>query len=273
MTGTEIPVGEDDLQAAIDGRLTPERRAAVDAFLADHPDLAERVAEDIRLRDALRARLAAKHAEPIPTRLRVATLRAARRARLLAHARTIAAALVVFVAGAGTGALATRTLAPTPGVVAHVPAPAVVVAADAGAAHRTFVVEVAHPVEVDAAREAHLMQWLSKRLGRRLAAPDLSRFGWRLMGGRLLSVDTGAAAQLMYEDPDGRRLTVFVRASAGEETAFRFRRDGDTSTFAWIDRGFGFAVTAATDRERLLPVAEAVYHGFEGTAPPATGRG
>ena len=35
------------------------------------------------------------------------------------------------------------------------------------------MVEVAHPVEVGAAQEAHLLQWLSKRLGRKLAAPDL----------------------------------------------------------------------------------------------------
>ena len=76
----------------------------------------------------------------------------------------------------------------------------------------------------------------------------------------------------MYEDAGGRRLTVYVQASRGEETAFRFRRDADTSTFAWIDRGFGFAVTAGLDRESLLPIAEAVYHGFEAPAAAAAPR-
>ena len=36
----------------------------------------------------------------------------------------------------------------------------------------------------------------------------------------------------------------------------------DAATFAWIDRGFGFAVTAPATREELLPIAEAVYRRF-----------
>ena len=113
-------------------------------------------------------------------------------------------------------------------------------------------------------QEAHLLQWLSKRLGRKLTAPDLSRFGYRVMGGRLLPGGSGAAAQLMYDDASGRRLTIYVRATEGTETAFRFQKEGEAATFAWIDQGFGFAVTATGTREELLPIAEAVYRGFEG---------
>ena len=138
-------------------------------------------------------------------------------------------------------------------------APTTSIAQGATAAFRTFVVEVAHPVEVGAAQEAHLLQWLGKRLGRPLAAPDLSRFGYKLMGGRLLPAGSAAAAQLMYDDASGRRLTVYVRAASGTETAFRFQKEGEAATFAWIDQGFGFAVTATATRDELLPIAEAVY--------------
>jgi len=93
-------------------------------------------------------------------------------------------------------------------------------------------------------------------------APDLTPFGYKLMGGRLLPGNGGAAAQLMYDDATGKRLTLYVRAAAGSETAFRFQREGDAATFAWIDQGFGFAVTAPATREELLPIAEAVYRGF-----------
>ena len=117
-------------------------------------------------------------------------------------------------------------------------------------------------MEVGVAQEAHLLQWLSKRLGRKLEAPDLTPFGYRLMGGRLLPGGSGAAAQLMYEDSTGKRLTLYVRAADGTETAFRFQQDGDAATFAWIDQGFGFAVTATASREELLPIAEAVYKGL-----------
>ena len=124
------------------------------------------------------------------------------------------------------------------------------------------MVEVAHPVEVASAQQAHLLQWLSRRLGKPLVAPDLTPYGYTLMGGRLLPGDGSAAAQLMYDDASGKRLTLYVRAAEGSETAFRFQREGDAATFAWIDRGFGFAVTAPVAREELMPIAEAVYRTF-----------
>ncbi|MFN4016780.1 MAG: anti-sigma factor family protein [Reyranella sp.] len=260
MTGKAFPIGEDELQAFVDERLDGERRAAVEAHLASHPELAERVALERRQRAILRSRLEAKFAEPIPARLRIAQLRAARRSSWTrVWPRAAAAAIALFAAGVTAGWFANRI---APSTLA--PAPTVSVAQGAKAAYRTFVVEVAHPVEVGVQQEAHLLQWLSKRLGRKLAAPDLSPFGYRLMGGRLLPGGSGAAAQLMYDDASGRRLTIYVRATEGTETAFRFQKEGDAATFAWIDQGFGFAVTATATREELLPIAEAVYRGFEG---------
>lgn len=258
MSETRVPIGEDDLQAFIDGQLSGSRRAEVEAYLAAQPEVAARVAEDRRLREALRARLQPIFDEPIPARLRVSGIRAARRGRGLARLRAAAAALAIFCAGAGGGWLAhgtaaPQTAAPRPMAIAH----------EATMAYRTFVVEVAHPVEVRAAQQDHLMRWLSKRLGRRLAAPDLSALGYRLMGGRLLPAGDLAAAQLMYDDAAGNRLTLYVQAAHGTETAFRFAQMGEDATFAWIDKGFGFAVTARTPRAALLPVAEAVYRAFE----------
>jgi anti-sigma factor RsiW len=251
--------GEDDLQAFIDDRLDATGRAAVEAYLAVHPEIRERVATERRQRTALRGQLAAKFAEPIPARLRIANIRASRRGHWTGWMRSAAAALVIFGAGAAGGWFA-NGLAPASAPAA----PTTSIAQGATAAFRTFVVEVAHPVEVSVAQEAHLLQWLGKRLGRPLAAPDLSRFGYRLMGGRLLPAGSAAAAQLMYDDASGQRLTVYVRAASGTETAFRFQQEGDAATFAWIDQGFGFAVTAIAGRDELLPIAEAVYRGFEG---------
>lgn len=269
MIGDSSPIGDDDLQSLVDERLSPERRRIVETWLVDHPDVAARVEAQRADREALRARLAAKAIEPIPARLRVATLRSSRRLRFLHGAASIAAGLALFVAGVLIDRLA-LTLAPGPAApiaqsaqALPPPARADRLAGIAEVAHRTFVVEVAHPVEVDASREAHLVQWLSKRLGRPLAAPDLAPFGWKLMGGRLLTAGEGPAAQLMYEDGSGHRLTVWITAGEEGRTAFRYRADGTNSTFAWIDDGFGFAVTAPLDRERLLVIAEAVHHRLD----------
>jgi anti-sigma factor RsiW len=249
------PLGDDDLQALIDDRLAGDRRTMVEAYVSAHPDIEARIAVERGQRDLLRVALSAKFAEPVPAHLRVAHIRAARRAAWRGRLGRAAAAVLLLAAGAAGGWLAHDRLPRD-----TVPA---VVTRDAVAAYRTFTVEVAHPVEVDASNEAHLVRWLSKRLGRALSAPDLTRFGFRLMGGRLLSARDGAAAQLMYQADDGRRLTIYVQAADGAETAFRFRQEGETGTFAWLDQGFGFAVTAQSDRRELLPIAEAVYHSLD----------
>jgi anti-sigma factor RsiW len=256
---SDVPFVEDELQAYVDGRLTEARRAAAEAYLAQHADVRERVALEMRQRASLRGQLEGKFAEPVPPRLWIANIKAARRAILLRRLRAVAAGMLIFAVGAGTGWIAADHEAI---VSASNPPATTGVAQNATAAYRTFVVEVAHPVEVASAQEGHLLQWLSRRLGKPLVAPDLSPFGYRLMGGRLLPGNGSAAAQLMYDDPSGRRLTLYVRAAEGSETAFRFQREGDAATFAWIDRGFGFAVTAPVPREELMPIAEAVYRTF-----------
>lgn len=255
MTTNDGPIVEDDLQAHVDGRLPDARRVLVEAYLAQHPEVRDRVTLDIRQRNALRGQLESISAEPVPPRLWPSAIQAARRATMMRRLRAIAAGALLFVVGVGTGWFAAYRETPAP-------PPTASIAQNAGAAYRTYVVEVAHPVEVASAQEAHLLQWLSRRLGKPLAAPDLSPFGFRLMGGRLLPGNGSAAAQLMYDDASGKRLTLYVRAAEGGETAFRFQRDGEAATFAWIDRGFGFAVTAPVPREELLPIAEAVYRRF-----------
>ncbi|MBX3539559.1 MAG: anti-sigma factor [Chelatococcus sp.] len=257
MNGLQAPIGEDDLQSFVDGRLGGERLAAVENYLEANPDIRSRVSLEKQQRSALRSALQAKFSEPVPARLRIAAIRTARRQLWRRRIAGAAAALVLMAAG-GAGGWFAR------GQSTALALGTTVVTRDAVAAYRTFVVEVAHPVEVGAAQEAHLIRWLSKRLGRPLKAPDLTQFGFHLMGGRLLSTDAGAAAQLMYETTGGRRLTVYVQATQGVETAFRFRQDGDAATFAWLDQGYGFAVTANSNRSELLPIAEVVYQSLDG---------
>jgi anti-sigma factor RsiW len=149
---------------------------------------------------------------------------------------------------------------------------------DAIAAHRTFSVETRHPVEVGANEEAHLVQWLSKRLGHRLIAPDLTPLGFRLMGGRLLSADTGPAAMFMYENGKGTRLSCYyISADVAGETEFQYREQNGISAFYWVEDGLAYAIAANADRDLLLKVAEIVYQvnspdGAKAKIPPAPGK-
>lgn len=251
-------VTEDELQARIDGRLKSERMSAVDAYLAAHPEIAERVSQYAEQRQALREAFGGRSGGPVPSRLRVDHLLAERRRRRHRQLARVAAAALFLVLG-GIGGWTARDF--LPGLTAS--ASAVLARAvfdDAIAAHRTFSVETRHPVEVGAGEEAHLVQWLSKRLGHRLIAPDLTSLGFRLMGGRLLSADRGPAALFMYENGKGTRLSCYLLAvTDGGDTEFKFREQDGTSAFYWVDDGLAYAIAANAERDLLLKVAEIVY--------------
>lgn len=253
-------VHEDELQAHVDGRLDPARDAEVRAWLAQHLEEAARVEAYAVQRDALRSRLRDRHDDAVPRRLQLDVLRQRRRSMLARRFGSLAAGLALLLAG-GAG-----------GWLAHAPGPdrtASPLTEAAAEAHITFVTDLRHPIEVTAAQEGHLVQWLSNRLGRPLRVPDLAGLGFRLMGGRLLPGGAGPAAQFMYDDDHGTRLTVYVQTDPGDkETSFRVvERDG-LAGFYWVDQGFGYAVMARTGRGRLLPVAEAVWRQIGPPAPP-----
>jgi anti-sigma factor RsiW len=132
----------------------------------------------------------------------------------------------------------------------------------AAVAHVVYSPEVRHPVEVAAEQQEHLVQWLSKRLGKPLKVPDLQTEGYALLGGRLLPGDSGTRAQFMYQNAAGERLTLYIGAVNGDtpkETAFRFHEEQGTSSFYWIDQGFGYALSGPLPKERLLGLSNLVY--------------
>ena len=262
MTGRR-PIGEDDLQAYVDGRLAPELRESVEAYLRNNEAETSRMVADRDQREMLRARLTFKVSEPIPARLRVANILTERRSRARRRLGAVAAAVTWLAVGGGVGWAANEWLARSGPALPSQQRPDVA-AVDAITAYRTFVVETAHPVEVRSDQEAHLVQWLSRRLGRPLSAPDLTKQGFRLMGGRLLPAGEKPAALFMYDDDQGTRLTLYVRpGGAGDQTAFRFEAQGDVAAFSWVDQGLSYVVTAKVDRSRLLDITEAVYRQFE----------
>jgi anti-sigma factor RsiW len=153
-----------------------------------------------------------------------------------------------------------------PESIAHMPR-------DAALAHVVFTPEQRHPVEVDAAHADHLVKWLSKRLGSELKAPDFSAQGFELLGGRLLSGGNGPVAQFMYQSPDQRRVTLYVRreapANAGRsslnsmDTGFRHANENGIEVFYWIDRNLGYALSGAIARAEMQHLADAAYHQIE----------
>ena len=254
------PIGDDDLQAWVDRRLPPDRRDAVEAYLAAHPDVAGRLARYVVQDTGLVAALQPKFEEPIPARLRIDALLARRRSRMTGHLAKAASLLLVAGLGAAAGwaghgwtSQGTQLRAAT---------------ANAVAAYETFTVEARHPVEVRADEGAHLVQWISNRLERPITPPDLSPLGWRLMGGRVLPTAHAPAAQLMYDDDHGTRLTVYVQPMGIDGEEFRYTQKGEIRTIVWAERRLALVVTGKVSEAGLMAVAKRVRDGVGAGGEP-----
>lgn len=136
-------------------------------------------------------------------------------------------------------------------------------ARDAALAHVVYTPEVRHPVEVTAAQQEHLVQWLSKRLDRPLKVPQLQALGFDLVGGRLLPGEAGARAQFMFQNSAGQRLTLYIGAlavhGADTGTAFQFSDDRGVARFYWLEDGTGYALAGSLPRATLLSLAHDVH--------------
>jgi anti-sigma factor RsiW len=256
MTGGGIAITDADLLAYADSRLDAERRAAVDAWLADHPEECARAEEWERQNTALRTALAPVADEPVPAALTATLGGTSQRRRAVPDLVAAAAVAVAFVAGLGAGYMLWNAPAGP-----QAPVELATVGLDA---HRIYAVEIRHPVEVGADEEQHLVTWLTKRLDTPVKAPNLSGEGLRLLGGRLIPSGDKPAALLMYEGENGERFSLLVaREPATKMTAFRYAESGTIGAFYWIDGGAGYALSGPADRNRLLRIARAVYEQLD----------
>src|ERR1700748_3688397 len=252
MTDPKIAVTEDELHAYVDNELPAERRADVETWLAAHPDDAGRVRSWLDMADALHARYDSVADEAVPKRLEIERLVQQPRKWIYG---AIAATLVAFTAGGSVGWVA-RGEAASPSTFQ-------MFTEDALDAHRLYVVEVRHPVEVPGDERAHLQQWLTKRCGWTVRAPELDATGLKLVGGRLLPGPSGPASFLMYESASGERFTVYTAKASTENTQMRFTTQDKDGALFWADRGVGYVVSRTSDRERLTQVARRVYDQTE----------
>src|SRR5947199_1491952 len=252
MSDPKIPVTEDELHAYVDNELPAERRGDLEAWLATHPADAERVRSWRAMADALHARYDAIADEPIPRRLEIERL--VRQPRKWIYG-AIAAALVAFIAGGGVGWLA-HGAAASPSTFQNF-------TLDALDAHRLYVVEVRHPVEVPGSERAHLQQWLTKRCGWDVRAPELDATGLKLVGGRLLPGPAGPASCLMYESPTGERFTLYTSRAKTETAQMRYTAAENSGAMYWSEDGVGYVLSGPTDKDRLNQVARLVYDQTE----------
>ncbi|MDZ4790323.1 MAG: anti-sigma factor [Hyphomicrobiales bacterium] len=250
------PIGEDDLQAFIDGRLPLERRADVEAWLAAHPGKAHTLDADRRIRATLRAAADAL-IEPVPASMRVAELRratAVARGRLW---RSAAAAVMLIMLGGSGGWVLRAALSPSSTVGTMT---------DATSAWRIFANDPFQPVELNAEFQVQLASWIAGHVRRSIDIPDLSEMGLRFLGGRLLSADAGPAGLFLYEDAGKDRFIFYVRETSGERPKkLQIRVSQGVETRFWFDGHHGYAIAGPTNSPRLAAATDIVRRLYQGT--------
>jgi anti-sigma factor RsiW len=243
MTREPFAITADALHAYADGQLSDAERAAVERYLATHPDAAADVATWQRQNEALLALYPSAANETRPLRLsphRIANdVRMARRQSFM----NIAAAITLLVLGSGIGWFgrdyATATKASSDYLIEA-----------AVTAHTLYVKEKSRAVEV-AADSPTLMTWLSNRITTPINAPNLTSDGFTFLGGRLLPSDPdegipSPAAQLMYENDEAQRLTIYITAALPDKAeGWVYRKGTGADAYYWSTKTITCTVVAS----------------------------
>lgn len=244
-----------DIHMALDGEMPAEERRDYEIWLDAHPDMKAMSARFAADRARLQGVLNPVANEPVPDRL----------ANILSDGRQ---------AGADAGWRQWRSLAVAAAILASAAigyfagasnlrsgeSAGEMIVERAIEAHVMYAAEKLHVVEVAADQKDHLNGWLSRRIGTSLAAPDFSAEGFQLVGGRLLPDAGHPAAQFMYQDRSGVRISLYVTPDkASTETGFRLYEEDGARAFYWVDGGYCYAIAGSVPEKTLLSISNAAY--------------
>lgn len=257
MSDPARPIAEEELHAWIDHQLEPERQAAVQRYLQEQPEVAQRVTAWRDQREALRSAFAPLAAEPIPPRLGLERLIQERLGRRWLPWRAAASVLLAFGLG-GAGGWFLHGGPPLAGTLT-------VLTQQAVANHVVYTADRRRPTELGAQQRDDLARWVSNRLNHQVAPPDLTADGYSYMGGRLAATPDGPAGLFMYDDPQGVRLTVFVLPlNAAATMPIQHVDFAHIDGCAWIDKSVGYTVVGKLPLPELRRIAELVRRQLSG---------
>lgn len=234
------------LSAYVDGELTDEERAKVDALALKNPRVTAELDALVALNDDLRGAFDDLLSDPIPEPLSHALMQAVPNeipTPIAANTnrapwRSLAAMLALgAMLGAG-GMWATRSA----------PEPVQIAAArswlgEVAEYHQIYARQTRHLVEVPASEKAHIETWLSKEVGFEFKVPDLESSGWTFQGGRLLVAAGKPVAQLLYTDASGAVIALCaLQNGSGVPAATASRSFGDVHMATWKSEAGSFAI-------------------------------
>ena len=260
MNKNTIEIQEDDLHAYVDNQLHADKVEAVEALMRKDPKIAEQVLEWQKQNDEISKLFDKQDFTEIPDQLNVAKLNK----KLIKTEDTprkatpwfysIAASLFIMAISGSVGWFAHDLSRPLSQNTKNFVNSAI-------SAHQVYTVEVLHPVEVKANKKSHLVTWLSKRIDHSFTAPNLGEYNYNLLGGRLLAMRKGKpGAQLMYENPEGKRITLLIsKNKTYHDQSFHLQKVDNINAFYWMDSKIAYSVTGEVDSNILRDISTSIY--------------
>ena len=176
----------------------------------------------------------------------------------------MAAAIALFVVGAAGGWMVRGETETTQQLASAPPIDTQELMVRASMAH-----VVSHEDELRSASNggtAAVGDYLADRMGKPVKVPSLDSFGYRLVGSRVLPDTNGPAAQFVFSDESGRKVSLYVRGEEADGVNISYALADDLSMFYWNDSDRSYAMVTRVDdeqgREALLTAAKAVYGQF-----------
>lgn len=250
---------DEKLSAYLDGELSEAESAALEAQIAENPDL-RAVLDALTQADAMAVMgFDAVLDEPVPLGMAAAI----RDAAVMPVANDItpprrgwqglAAACALFlVLGIGGGYFV--------GAERSGDATGVVLAGgwldDVMGYHGIYAAESRHLVEVPASDSEHLQKWLNNVVGTAVTIPALDDAGLTFQGGRLLAASGKPVGQLMYTDASGNVVALcFIQSGAPQDGFVDNTRNG-FDLVSWGGAQTNFVVIGPEGYDGLHAVAQ-----------------
>ncbi len=251
----EIPITEADLHAYIDNQLSSERHKRVGEWLKTHPHEAARLQRYQEISDQLHERFDPVMEQVMPDHLQELVSKFNRPKRRVHLFKTaVSACLVLLGVSVGWNIKPVTIDAASQPLLVHLAKPAAF-------AHTVYATDKLYPVEINASEQERLISWLSDRLRTKIQAPNLAVVGFRLLGGRLIPSTNRMAAQFMYQNVQGKRITLYVRRVSSykynkTKNNLKQAKEFGVQIFYWRKGDLGFAITGDLKQKSLKGVVK-----------------